>query len=78
MNDRTQITNPIEIKDNSKERVAFDLMDKIASFERGSGPSLIRDVMEKQRSREYWLKLYNQSYKVIDYPDIDIDKLLKD
>lgn len=78
MNDRTQITNPIEIKDNSKERVAYDLMEKIASYERSSGASLVQEVVLKQRSRAYWLKLYNQSYKVVNNKDIDIDKLLED
>ena len=78
MTDKTQITNPIEIKDNSKERVAFDLMEKIANYERGSGANLVQEVVTKQRSREYWLRLYNQCYKVIDYKDINITTLLED
>jgi len=78
MNERTYITNPIQIKDNSKERVAFDLMEKIANYERGSTANAIKEVVEAQQSREYWLKLYNQSSKVVDYIDIDIDELLKD
>jgi|GEM_PF-806372 len=78
MSNNTTVSGPIEIKDNSKERVAFDLMEKIATYERGSASLPIKEVIEKQRSREYWLKLYNQSYKVVDYSGIDIDKLLKD
>ncbi|WP_315075588.1 hypothetical protein [Acinetobacter guillouiae] len=78
MTEKTQIANPIEIKDNSKERIAFELMEKIANYERGSGAGLVSEVAAKQRSRDYWFKLYNQSYKVVNNKDIDIGELLRD
>lgn len=73
MVDKTEISKPIEIKDNSIERVAFDLMEKIAIAESEKG-FLTKD----QKKRDYWLKLYNQCHNVVDYKGIDIDKLLKD
>lgn len=78
MTEKTQIANPIEIKDNPKERIAFELMEKIANYERGSGAGLVSEVVAKQRSRDYWFKLYNQSYKVVNNKDIDIGELLRD
>lgn len=33
MVDKTEISNPIQIKDKSVERVAFDLMERIARAE---------------------------------------------
>ncbi|KKW80401.1 hypothetical protein AAV97_05135 [Acinetobacter sp. Ag2] len=74
MVDKTEISKPIEIKDNSVERVAFDLMQKIvdAEISHGKGDYL------KPTPREYFLKLYNQSHKVVSRTGIDIDLLLKD
>ena len=37
MSDSITVTRPIEIKDNSVERVAFDLMSRIAEAERVTG-----------------------------------------
>jgi len=54
MSDQTRITNPVEIKDNSCERVAFELMELIANEEYDRGT--IRDTAP----REYFLKLYAQ------------------
>ena len=72
MSEKTQITNPIEIKDNSTERVAFDLMEKIAYAEskRENGEFL------KPNSREYYFKLYNQCLKVTSWSGIDIKDIL--
>jgi hypothetical protein len=55
MNDKIATGNPFEIKDNSKERVAYDLLEKIASY----------DSREKSEGmkREYWLTLYHQCLK---------------
>ncbi|WP_180113403.1 hypothetical protein [Acinetobacter sp. YH12073] len=74
MADRMEISKPIEIKDNSIERIAFDLMEKISQSE--SYYNL--DEQKQKNPREYFLKLYNQCYKVVDYKGVDIDKLLGD
>ena len=55
MSDKTEIKNPIQIKDNSTERVAFDLMQKIVDAEISYGKG---DYL-KPTPREYFLKLYN-------------------
>ena len=74
MVDKTEISKPIEIKDNSVERVAFDLMQKIVDAEISYGKG---DYL-KPTPREYFLKLYNQSHKVVSRTSVDIDLLLKD
>jgi hypothetical protein len=56
--DEIVVKDVIEIKDNSEARVAFDLMDKIASFE--SSKSRSGDT-----AREYWLKLYQDCRAVV-------------
>lgn len=73
MVDKTEITKPIEIKDNSIERIAFDLMVKIAQAEHSRD-----EDFGKPSSREYYLKLFNQCHKVVSYSNIDVDDLLKD
>ncbi|MGE8572938.1 MULTISPECIES: hypothetical protein [unclassified Acinetobacter] len=73
MVDKTEISKPIEIKDNSIERVAFDLMDRIAYLENATGEGYL-----KPNSREYFLKLYNQCHKVVNRTSVDIDKLLEE
>ncbi|MDQ8937048.1 hypothetical protein [Acinetobacter rudis] len=72
MSDRMTINGPVDIKDNSTERVAFDLMQKIVDAEiaYSEGKYL------KPSPREYYLKLYNQCHKVVDRTSVDIDKLL--
>jgi hypothetical protein len=55
MNGKISTNHPIEIKDNSKERVAFDLLEKIASYDS-------REKAEGMK-REYWLTLYHQCLK---------------
>ena len=74
MVDKTEISKPIEIKDNSVERVAFDLMQKIVDAEISFG----KGNYLKPTPREYFLKLYNQSHKVVSRTGVDIDLLLKD
>lgn len=47
----TKISGPVQVQSDSRQRVAFDLMQRIASQEAES--------MGAQRaSRDYWLKLY--------------------
>lgn len=74
MVDKTEISNPIEIKDNSVERVAFDLMEKIANSESYYSENEYR----KPNSREYFLKLYNQCHRVVYSRSAKVDEILKD
>lgn len=60
MSEKMEIKNPIEIKDNSVERVAFDLMEKIAQAEHAK-----QDNFREPNSREYYLKLYKQCHKIV-------------
>jgi hypothetical protein len=73
MVDKTEISKPIEIKDNSVERVALDLMEIIASVERTRSDNYL-----KPNTREYFLKLYNQCHRVVGYSSIDVDQVLQD
>ncbi|MBF7691121.1 hypothetical protein [Acinetobacter pollinis] len=74
MSDKTEIANPIKIQDNSVERIAFELMEKIANSE----SSYYEDGVGKPNSREYYLKLYNQCHKVVYSRASKIDEILKD
>ena len=60
MSDSITVTKPIEIKDNSIERVAFDLMEKIAQAEHAK-----QDNFREPNSREYYLTLYRQCHKIV-------------
>lgn len=72
MSDSITVSRPIEIKDKSVERVAYDLMEKIAYSEskRENGEFL------KPNSREYYLKLYNQCLKVTSWSGVDVKDIL--
>ncbi|WP_151791767.1 hypothetical protein [Acinetobacter soli] len=72
MVDKTEISKPIEIKDNSVERVAFDLMSRIAEAERVTG----KDEGKKDNPREYYLKLYNQCHKVVSWSGVNVKDVL--
>lgn len=78
MVDKTEISKPIEIKDNSVERVALDLMEKIAMHEVGSSMSQNKSVYDEQKKRDYWLKLYNQCHRTVYSANANIDLILKD
>lgn len=58
MSNDLKVSGPIEIQDNSAERVAFDLMSRIAYAEDGN---------QKQESspRDYYLELYHQCLKTV-------------
>lgn len=74
MVDNVQLNGPIEIKDNSAERVAYDLMTRIAHAESGTSIDPNRDVRDAQKKRDYWLTLYAESYRVVNghsYPPKD-------
>ncbi len=53
MADNVSINSPIDVKSNSKERVAYDLMVTIGSNENSP----------EYKTRDYWLTLYRQCYK---------------
>ena len=53
--DSVQITKPVEVQNDAKARVAFDLMDHVSRYEDG------KDAEKK--TRDYWLTLYCQCYK---------------
>lgn len=72
MADNISVSGPISIKDNSVERVALELMEKIASAERGSGDENYR----KPNSREYYLKLYNQCHQVVGWSGVNVKDIL--
>lgn len=59
------MTEVVQVKDNSEDRVAYDLMVLIANNERGVGTDKNTTLCEAQKNREYWLKLYYQSRKVV-------------
>ena len=50
-----RLTSPVEVQNDAKARVAFDLMDHISRQEDG------KDAEKK--TRDYWLTLYAQCYK---------------
>ena len=50
-----RVTSPVEVQNDTKSRVAFDLMDHISRREDG------KDAEKK--TRDYWLTLYAQCYK---------------
>lgn len=74
MVDKTEISNPIEIKDNSVERVALDLMSKIAKAE----GYINGTYTPEQKNRDYWLKLYNQCHRVVYSHNAGIKGILED
>ncbi|TSD59862.1 hypothetical protein FFI97_006005 [Variovorax sp. KBS0712] len=55
MTDSMRITDPVEIKTDSQQRVAFELMTMIHNFEPKD---------KHPKTREYFLKLYAQCYSV--------------
>ena len=61
MSDERTVSGTVRIDQTSKESVAFELMSKIAPYEKN-----------EEKSRSYWLKLYSQclmatnGYKVED------------
>ncbi len=58
-------TVKVNLEENSKYRVAFELMQVIASKENTSPPTVKRD-------REYYLRLYRQTYDCVHgYQSID-------
>ncbi|MCH7389530.1 hypothetical protein [Acinetobacter dispersus] len=63
MTDKAVLSGPVEIKDSSEARVAYDLMLLIANKEVGFTMAQNKDVSEEQKTRDYWLKLYSQCHR---------------
>jgi hypothetical protein len=62
MTDQVTVSGPITVESDSKARVAFDLMERIAareSVDRGERST----AGEDRNKREYWLKLYHQCWE---------------
>lgn len=64
MTDKVVFNGPLELKDNSQARVAYDLMVLIANKEIGHVMSQNKDFADQQKSRDYWLKLYSECHNV--------------
>lgn len=56
-----RVQGPLNVQSDSKYRVAFELMEKIASYD---------DTDSEVRNREYWLTLYAQSLAVVKGDDV--------
>ena len=65
MVDEINVIRPIEIKDSSRERVAYDLALRIANAEAGPAQTPNQDVRSAQKNRKYWLSLYAESLKAV-------------
>lgn len=55
MSDDVSVRGPVEIKNNSKEQVAFQLMKTINNYESRAN--------QEKNHRNYWLTLYSQCLK---------------
>lgn len=64
MTDKVVLNGPLELKNNSEARVAYELMVLIANKEVGFTMAQNKNVADEQKSRDYWLKLYSQCHSV--------------
>lgn len=55
MSNTLDVRGPIEIKDSTKERVAYDLMKIIDDYD--------QNTQEAHKNKKYWLTLYRQCLK---------------
>lgn len=55
MTDQVQVSGPIKIEDNSKERVAYDLTKTIAQYA----------AKETQKNEVYWLTTYYRCLRIV-------------
>lgn len=68
MAESMKVQGPVEIKDNSAERVAFDLMMIINANE---NPSMGQPCAAKQASRRlYYLNLYKECLNVVKHHEV--------
>lgn len=76
MAENLKLSSPVEIKDNSKERVAFDLMQQIADAET-RGFTSFDQIYTDQKSRVYWLRLYSQCLKIVNATSWTAEEAIK-
>ena len=55
-NDSVSVSGPINVQSDSKERVAFELMEKIDIFS---------EVRSESKDKAYWLTLYSQCLSTV-------------
>jgi hypothetical protein len=55
-NESVSVSGPISVRSDAKERVAFDLMEHI-------GNQCFDSDQAAQKTKDYWLKLYQQCLK---------------
>lgn len=60
------VTGPVRVQSECKQRVAYDLMNHISHYEKMESSS---------RDRSYWLKLYRQCQLAVD--GCSIETILK-
>jgi hypothetical protein len=51
----TKIVGPVRIHSDSKERVAFELMERVANFDE-----------TKPKDKKYWLALYREALHAVE------------
>ncbi|RSR89604.1 hypothetical protein [Acinetobacter baumannii] len=54
MTDKVVLNGPLELKNNSEARVAYELMVLIANKEVGFTMAQNKNVADEQKSRDYW------------------------
>lgn len=62
-----QVSTPVRVESDSKQRVAYDLMHKIDAY---SG------LDNTQKHKTYWLTLYRQCFKAV--VGHDLESILKE
>lgn len=61
-NENVSVSGPVEIKTDSKARVALDLMKHIDRYS---------ELKTEQKTKDYWLKLYRLCYKAANGQSIE-------
>ncbi|HIJ77657.1 MAG TPA: hypothetical protein HPP81_13220 [Deltaproteobacteria bacterium] len=63
--EKVRVLGPVEVASDSKERVAYELMNQIANFEMdGQG--------EARKTPRYWLSLYRKCHKAVHGYTLDL------
>ena len=70
MADSMKIQGPVEVKHNSAERVAFDLMNIISANENPEGLDDSHCRAKKNSSRLYYLNLYVECIEAVKYQQV--------
>ena len=59
---KVDVTSPISIMSDSKQRVAYDLMNKIDSYS---------NIKSDQKDKKYWFTLYRQCHKAVNNASLE-------